>query len=57
MTPKKSMSIAKSLTNTQHMELEPLCSARRIFEAKYHCITENLIYYLVAAQTCQGKHE
>ena len=26
MTPKKCMSIAKSLTNTQHMELEPLCS-------------------------------
>ena len=25
MTPKKCMSIAKSLTNTQHMELEPLC--------------------------------
>ena len=57
MTQKKCMSIAKSLTNTQHMELEPLCSVRRIFEAKYHCITENLIYYLVAAQTRQGKHE
>ena len=27
MTPKKCMYIAKSLTNTQHMELEPLCSA------------------------------
>ena len=26
MTPKKCMSIAKSLTNTQHMELEPLCT-------------------------------
>ena len=26
MTLKKCMSIAKSLTNTQHMELEPLCS-------------------------------
>ena len=26
MTPKKCMSIAKSLTDTQHMELEPLCS-------------------------------
>ena len=27
MTPKKYMSIAKSLTDTQHMELEPLCTA------------------------------
>ena len=27
MTPKKCMSIAKSLTDTQHMELEPLCTA------------------------------
>ena len=27
MTPKKCMSIAKSLTNTQHMELEPQCTA------------------------------
>ena len=27
MTPKKCMYIAKSLTNTQHMELEPLCTA------------------------------
>ena len=27
MTPKKCMSMAKSLTNTQHMELEPLCSS------------------------------
>ena len=27
MTPKKCMSIAKSLTNTQRMELKPLCSA------------------------------
>ena len=26
MTPKKCMFIAKSLTNTQHMELEPLCA-------------------------------
>ena len=26
MTPKKRMSIAKSLTNTQHVELKPLCS-------------------------------
>ena len=26
MTPQKCMSIAKSLTDTQHMELEPLCS-------------------------------
>ena len=26
MTPKKCMSMAKSLTNTQHMELEPLCT-------------------------------
>ena len=26
MTPKKCMSIAKSLTNTQRMELKPLCS-------------------------------
>ena len=26
MTPKKCMSIAKSLTDTQHMELEPLCA-------------------------------
>ena len=26
MTPKKCMSIAKSLTNTQHMDLEPLCT-------------------------------
>ena len=28
MTPKKCMAIAKSLTDTQHMELEPLCSAQ-----------------------------
>ena len=26
MTPKKCMSIAKSLTNTQHMDLEPQCT-------------------------------
>ena len=26
MTPKKCMSITKSLTDTQHMELEPLCT-------------------------------
>ena len=31
MTPKKCMSIAKSLTNTQHMELEPLCSVISVF--------------------------
>ena len=31
-TLKKCMSIAKSLTNTQHMELEPLCSAERKIE-------------------------
>ena len=31
MTPKKCMSMAKSLTNTQHMELEPLCSAPLIY--------------------------
>ena len=30
MTPKKCMSIAKSLTDTQHMELEPLCSVLSI---------------------------
>ena len=33
MTPKKCMSIAKSLTDTQHMELEPLCNAP--FKAPY----------------------
>ena len=33
MTPKKCMSIAKSLTDTQHMELEPLCSAVRASNA------------------------
>ena len=32
MTPKKCMSIAKSLTDTQHMELEPLCTVLKIFE-------------------------
>ena len=28
MTPKKCMSIARSLTNNQHMELEPLCTVQ-----------------------------
>ena len=37
MTPKKCMSIAKSLTDTQHMELEPLCSVEKILD-----ISENL---------------
>ena len=32
MTPKKCMSIAKSLTNTQHMELEPLCTDRNFVD-------------------------
>ena len=30
MTPKKCMSIAKSLTDTQHMELEPLCTGNTL---------------------------
>ena len=37
MTPKKCMSMAKSLTTTQHMEVEPLCSevimSIEVFEA------------------------
>ena len=34
MTPKKCMSIAKSLTDTQQMELEPLCSEDSITKFK-----------------------
>mgnify|MGYP001169781258 FL=1 len=34
MTPKKCMSIAKSLTDTQHMELEPLCTGIRKIHLK-----------------------
>ena len=33
MTPKKCRSIAKSLTNTQHMELEPLCIGISVSES------------------------
>jgi len=36
MTPKKCMSIAKSLTNTQRMELEPLCTVPlKLFSCQY----------------------
>ena len=34
MTPKKCMSIAKSLTNTQHMELEPLWALAKALQFK-----------------------
>ena len=45
MTPKKCMSMAKSLTNTQHMEVEPLCSVSKVllsfrfFSPKNHNLT------------------
>ena len=43
MTPKKSMSIAKSLTNPQHMELEPLCAVLQKSNLNYGLIRYFLI--------------
>jgi len=51
MTPKKCMSIAKSLTDTQHMELEPLCSGLmtdlghiKLFSTELFCKKKSIFY-------------
>ena len=46
MTPKKCMSIAKSLTDTQHMELEPLCTVQTDTTKSFFITIENLKTYL-----------
>ena len=54
MTPKKCMSIAKSLTDTQHMELEPLCSAHVLNNCKQNEIEKEatVIYVSTTYKVC-----
>ena len=44
MTPKKCMSIAKSLTDTQHMELEPLCSGITVESERHVKSVKNTLH-------------